>query len=180
MKKIIIFIVLLLNNTLIFGQDIDLTALPKAERDSLLITIAEQTALKYGDPQYLNTGKAPLISHHKNSQIGNRGTAEIYMVTYLYDPYQYCMNAPYTITVSIFAKTGKAYDIGFGTGYGTFNLDIKEYDGYFSYKEYEPDQNWTQRVLQKQQHFINQAGVTIEAGSVGGGTIKPPTTRPNK
>ncbi len=108
------------------------------------------------------------------------------MVTYLYDPYQYVMNNAFSVTVVIFAKTGKAYDVFFGTGYGAFDLDIEEYDGHFSYRQLEVDTKWTTEILQKQQHFINQAaeyereGATTEAGSVGGGTIKPPTTRPSK
>ncbi len=130
--------------------------------------------------------RKPLISHNKNSRISYNETAHVYVVTYLYDPYKYVMNNAFTASVKIFANTGKVYDVFFGVGRGAYNLHINEYDGHFSYRQSETNPQLAARIIEKQQYLIDRAaeyereGVTIEAGSVGGGTIKPPTTRPSK
>ncbi len=169
MKKIIITISMILTTMSVFGQNINLETLPKAERDSILIARAEQAVLRYGDPEFLNTGQKPIIRHLKNSNVRDRGTFNIYCVTYLYDPYQYIMNMPFSVNVSIFANTGKVYRTFFGTGYGAFDLDIEEYDGHFSYRQSETNPERAAKILQEQQGFIDEAneyereGVTIEA-----------------
>ena len=92
-----------------------------AQRDSLLISVAEEVVLKYG-PDYYRDYKEPVI---KRGQVppkgemnpeGEMASRVYYDVTYLYDETQEVLSFEFAASVRFWADTGKPGGVTFGSG----------------------------------------------------------------
>ncbi|MDR0333129.1 MAG: hypothetical protein LBI15_06650 [Dysgonamonadaceae bacterium] len=119
-KKIILgFLLCVSYNTISIAQN--LSSMPIAQRDSLLISIAKEVVLKYG-PDYYREYQEPEIIRKQipleGDVTGGNAGRYGYVITFLYDPSKETLEWDYAARVGIWEDTGRPSGVSFGNGLG--------------------------------------------------------------
>ena len=126
-KIILIIIFLLLGyDTICLSQNLD--SLPQVQRDSILITIAKETVLKYG-PGYYREHMEPKIERIQISNEGKSGVKNAnrvyYWVNLFIDPEDAVFEWGFAARVSIWADSRKPSIAQFGSGFAAFIPEVE-------------------------------------------------------
>ncbi len=147
MKRLFVILLMLVCPILLYGQNMNLDKLSQVERDSILISIAEEYILKYA-PDYLSyTDSVPVIERQVVTEAEaqmTRGGMRVgrgrYYVNYPVSKeflLKYPYANPYTIQIRIWEDTGlieNAHFSGFGFSWPEgfdLNAELKDDDYMF-------------------------------------------------
>ena len=121
-KQIFLIILLGIGYNTTMAQN--LSFMPIAKRDSLLISIAKEVVLRYG-PDYYREYSKPIIEKStipmkgELNPTGENSGRVSYRVTFLYDKMEETLEWDYAAKVSIWGDTGYPSWVMFGNGIGT-------------------------------------------------------------
>lgn len=116
-KRSLVFLFFLCMYSIGFVSAQDLRKLPPTERERMILKLAKEALLKYGDEEYYKASLTPQITTEVMSG-GVYVGREFYVVTYPYDTTNYIMEKNFAAQVKIFSDTGKIGFIMFGDGWG--------------------------------------------------------------
>ena len=113
----------------------NLSSLPEAQRDSLLISVAKEAILKLG-PDYYRENQKPVISYHQNptadiigdERLASHAERYYYFVIFPYDPAEEKLAYDFSAKVRIWDDTGDLESVTFGCGWGKGGYDIMGID----------------------------------------------------